>query len=254
MEILGITQGKIQDMLLVFIRISSFTITAPIFGYKFIPNTFKIALALFTTVLVGFSLPAYNFTISNNIEFSVIIAIQVFVGITMGNVANFTLEAIRYAGSLVDLQMGFGMSGVIDPKSEMKQTLIGEFQYIIAILILLSCNGHHWLLLSLINTFKTVPLYQNGISMEIIPIFIDYFCQIFVSGLQLSIPILTILIAIDVVSGLVSKLIPQLNIFIITFPFKISAGFIGVIILLPKMLEIYREMFYSIIINLRTLF
>jgi flagellar biosynthesis protein FliR len=254
MDILQISPGKFQDFLLVMTRVSCFFISAPFFGFKAIPAQVKILVSFFFSLMITASLPDHNYPISCLLELLALVMQQVVVGLLLGVVANFVFEGIRMAGELMDIQMGFGMANVIDPALNMRQTLFGEVNYLLAVLLFLTMNGHHLLFRALLKTFARVPLYELGFSTHFRCSFLDNFLALFVISLKIALPILVILLFIDVASGFISRLIPQLNIFVITFPFKIATGFIALIMLLPQILVIYRELILQMFMNLKMLF
>lgn len=254
MELFNVSPLKFQDFLLVMVRVSSFMVTAPFFAFRFIPTFLKILFSTIISFLIVSCLPAYNHQIATNIEFVAVIFDQVIVGLLLGIVSNLVFEAVRFGGEIIDLQMGFGMANIIDPTLQMRQTLFGEFNYMIAVIIFLVINGHHVLLLNLIKTFEKVPLYNFSFPDHFELKFIASYTDIFILGLKMALPILAVLLIIDVISGLISRLIPQLNIFVLSLPFKISGGFLCMIMFFPQLISFYKGIIHGMFINIKNLF
>jgi len=254
MELFSISPEKYQDFLLILVRTSALFISAPFFGFRLVPSSVKILCSVFISLVIAVYLPPSSYVVTTLVEMIVLIAHQILVGAMLGVIASFTFEAIRFAGEIIDLQMGFGMASIMDPSTQIRQTLFGEFNYILAIMVFIVINGHHFLLLNLISTFDKVPLYQLGFTSNIEFSILENFRSLFVIGLKLALPILALLLLVDIISGLISRLIPQLNIFVISFPFKITAGFIALIAFLPEILRIYAHLIKNIYFNLNALF
>jgi flagellar biosynthetic protein FliR len=254
MELFSISPEKYQDFLLILVRTSALFISAPFFGFRLVPSSVKILCSVFISLIIAVYLPPSSYVVTTLVEMIVLIAHQILVGAMLGVIASFTFEAIRFAGEIIDLQMGFGMASIMDPSTQIRQTLFGEFNYILAIMVFIVINGHHFLLLNLISTFDKVPLYQLGFTSNIEFSILENFRSLFVIGLKLALPILALLLLVDIISGLISRLIPQLNIFVISFPFKITAGFIALIAFLPEILRIYAHLIRNIYFNLNALF
>jgi len=254
MELFSISPEKYQDFLLILVRTSALFISAPFFGFRLVPSSVKILCSVFISLIIAVYLPPSSYVVTTLVEMVVLIAHQILVGAMLGVIASFTFEAIRFAGEIIDLQMGFGMANIMDPSTQIRQTLFGEFNYILAIMVFIVINGHHFLLLNLISTFDKVPLYQLGFTSNIEFSILENFRSLFVIGLKLALPILALLLLVDIISGLISRLIPQLNIFVISFPFKITAGFIALIAFLPEILRIYAHLIRNIYFNLNALF
>ncbi len=254
MELFSLSPERYQDFLLILVRTSALFISAPFFGFRLVPSSVKILCSIFISLIIAVYLPPSSYLITSLIELLVVVAHQILVGLLLGVIASFTFEAIRFAGEIIDLQMGFGMANIIDPSTQFRQTLFGEFNYLMAIMVFLVLNGHHFLLLNLIHTFEKVPLYQLGFSSNLEFSIMDNFRSIFIIGLKLALPILAVLLLVDIISGLISRLIPQLNIFVISFPFKITTGFIALIAFLPEIIRIYGHLIRNIYFNLNALF
>jgi len=254
MELFSISPEKYQDFLLILVRTSALFISAPFFGFRLVPSSVKILCSVFVSLIIAVYIPPSSYLVTTLVEMIVLVAHQILVGAMLGVIASFTFEAIRFAGEIIDLQMGFGMANIMDPSTQIRQTLFGEFNYILAIMVFIVINGHHYLILSLISTFDKVPLYQLGFNSNIEFNILENFRSLFVIGLKLALPILALLLLVDIVSGLISRLIPQLNIFVISFPFKITAGFIALIAFLPEILRIYTHLIRNIYFNLNALF
>jgi len=254
MEYLGISPYKFQDFLLILVRVTSFSIAAPFFGFRNVPMPVKALLGFFLSLIISSVIPCQNYVISCTLELFVLALQQVLTGVILGFVAGFVFDAIRMAGEFIDLQMGFGMANVFDPALQIRQTLFGEFSYLVALLLFMVMNGHHFLLRQLIATFYQVPLYQLGFSSHLKISFMANFAALFVSGLKIALPIVVVLTMIDIITGMISRLIPQLNIFVVSFPFKIAVGFVALMVLLPQILVVYRDMIAEMLLNLRGLF
>lgn len=254
MDIFSLTPERCQDFLLILTRTATLFISAPFFGFRLVPSSVKILCSVFISLIIAVYIPPSSYLITSIVELIVVVVHQIIVGALLGIVANFTFEAIRFAGEIIDLQMGFGMANIMDPSTQMRQTLFGEFNYLMAIMVFLVINGHHFLILNLINTFEKVPLYQLGFSSHLEFNILENFRYIFIIGLKLALPILAVLLLVDIISGLISRLIPQLNIFVISFPFKITTGFIALIGFLPEIIRIYGHLLKNIYFNLNALF
>ena len=84
--------------------------------------------------------------------------LEVLIGYTLGFVAYVIFAGIQLAGQMMDMQMGFGIVNVIDPQSGTQVPLIGNFQYLVAIMVFLGINGHHLLLRALNDSYHFIPV------------------------------------------------------------------------------------------------
>src|SRR5690625_7952206 len=83
---------------------------------------------------------------------------EVIVGLFIGLIAYIILSAVQIAGGFIDFQMGFAVANVIDPQTGAQSPLIGQYFYIIALLFLLSVNGHHVIIDGIFNSYEWIPI------------------------------------------------------------------------------------------------
>jgi flagellar biosynthetic protein FliR len=253
MDLLDVSPLAFQNYLLIVVRVSCFFSLAPFFGVRLIPFQVKILLSLITGWFVVSCLPVCGAPASSPEEMGVLVIRQVVIGCLLGAIAHFAFDAIRLAGDFIDQQLGFGLAGIIDPATQIRQTLFGELNYLIAIFLFMGLGGHRVLFLKILDTFRTVPLYGGVLPHRAADHFMASYVSLFVTALEISIPFIAILLIIDIISGLISRFIPQLNVLTLTFPFKISAGFLALMLLLPQVIDLYRVIFQRMFISLRGL-
>ncbi|KUO52526.1 MAG: hypothetical protein APF76_05700 [Desulfitibacter sp. BRH_c19] len=223
----------IQGWLLIFARASSFVAIAPFFSIQGVPALVKIGFSFTLAVIL---LPLVPFTPLDDIALLawwLLVLKEVAVGLTLGFITNMIFAAIRIAGELIDIQMGFAMATVLDPQTQTRTTLMGQFKYLVAILIFLAIDGHHVLIGSLVHSYTLVPLtnavFDPAISLYILKTFVGIFALAF----KIAAPIVAVLIIADISLGLVARTVPQINVFILGFPLKAGLGMLTLALVLP---------------------
>ena len=129
--------------------------------------------------------------------------------------------------------MGFGIVNVIDPQSSNQISILGQFLNIMAILILLSLNGHHVILNGLLHSFDVVPLGGVTLAAPVMEKLMAMSAEIFVVAVKISAPILVALFLISVAMGILARTVPQMNVFIVGFPVQIGVGLTALTVSLP---------------------
>lgn len=227
-------QNQLGFFLLILVRISGIFITAPIFGSRNIPVYVKAGLSM---VLSYILLPM----ISQNqgalpgqfLPFVLLIIGEFLVGLILGFVSSFIFSAVQMAGQLLDMQIGFGIVNIIDPQSGQQVPLIGNFKYILALVVFLSANGHHILLSALFNSFKLIPVTGVVFQPALSELIVDMVFGIFIIALKISLPVLVALFLTDIALGILARTMPQMNIFVVGVPGKIIVGIFILILALP---------------------
>ena len=226
--------SQFHILLLILLRVSAVLIAAPIFGHRSFLSPGKIGLAFMVTLIVfpivaerGFEVPEGIFT------YVFMMISEVIMGLILGFIVLLVFVGIQFAGQLAGLQMGFGIVNVIDPQSSNQISILGQFLNILAILILLSLNGHHVILNGLLHSFDVVPLGGVTLPEAVMVKLIALCAQIFVVAVKISAPILVALFLVSVAMGILARTVPQMNVFIVGFPLQIGVGMTALSLSLP---------------------
>lgn len=242
------------SFLLIFVRLTSFFVTVPIFSSRNVPQSAKIGLAFFLS-LITFMTIGIEPVVFDETYFLLILK-EVFVGLALGFIGTLILYAIQTAGGFIDMQMGLAIASVIDPQTGVHTPLMGQFKYILALLFLLSINAHHLLIKGIIESYKMVPLDQLGLNLtegEITQVIVQAFYHMFLSAFMIAAPIVVSLFLVDVALGIVARTVPQLNIFVVGIPIKLLAGFLMLLIVLPGYFFTLKNLFKSLIQSMEAL-
>ncbi len=221
--------------LLVLLRVSALLMAAPIFGHRNMLGRAKIGLAVMVSLIVfplvadqGIEIPQGFF------PYVFMMVREVLMGLILGFAVLLLFVGIQFAGQLAGLQMGFGIVNVIDPQSTDQVSIIGQFLNILAILLVLSSNGHHIILTGMMNSFDAVPLGGAvELNAGVIHKLIALSAQVFVIAVKISAPVLLALFLVSTAMGILARTVPQMNVFIVGFPLQIGVGLIAIAISLP---------------------
>lgn len=232
--------------LLIFCRISAFFVVVPVFSSRSMPTTFKIGLSFFIALVV-FSSRGTGITVPQDLSYILLIAREVLIGLLLGFIAYLMFMAIQTAGSFIDIQIGFGIANVIDPMTGASAPIIGNFKYMIALLMFLSMNGHHYLLDAIVYSYNWIPidnvLFLKMIDGSLSEFLIRTFAQSFILAFQMSAPLVTALFLTDVGLAFLARTAPQYNVFVIGVPLKIIVGLALLLLLMPGLAMLFQNLF-----------
>lgn len=228
--------------LMVFLRASGIFVAAPIFGNRYLPNQVKIVLALGTALILFPVVPVQSLpdTLVSLIPLGIG---ELLIGLIIGYISSLIFAAVQLGGQLLDTEMGFGIVNVLDPQSGLQLPLMGNFQYILALLVFLITNGHHLLLLALSDSFVAVPVGGLRISAGLTAAVVDLFAQLFVVALKISAPTLAALFLTSVALGIIARAVPQMNVFMVGLPVKLVTGILVLMVGLPLYLAVLERYF-----------
>lgn len=232
--------------LLIFCRITAFFVVVPVFSSRGVPNTFKVGIAFFVALVV-FTANGTGLVVPQDLSYVLLIVREILVGLLLGFVGYLIFMAIQTAGSFIDIQIGFGIANVIDPMTGASSPIFGNFKYMIALLMFLSMNGHHYLLDAIVYSYHWVPINNdlllkmaNGSLSEFL---VRTFAQSFVLAFQMSAPLVAALFLTDIGLAFLARTAPQYNVFVIGVPLKIIIGLALLLVLMPGLAVLFRSMF-----------
>ena len=219
-------------------------ISAPIFQSRIIQGRVKVLFALALALVVA---PYISSDLDLN-RFSTMMAIftliqELLVGLIMGFMVNLIFQAAQLGGYFTDISMGFGIVNVIDPNTGAQMPVMGQFNHILATMIYLAINGHHTLIRSLIQSYEVVKPGMLFIKKEAVGVFVNAFANTFYLGFKIGIPVMAAVFLTDVALGIIVKLVPQVNVFVIGFSVKIILGFVLLIFFIPVYVMLIASVF-----------
>ncbi len=229
MELHNIPIDRFQAFLLCAARVGSMLGTLPIFSGGQVPMKIRTGLALaFSLMLfpvVEPLLPRPDFSALN---LGLLLANEAILGLMVGFAGRLVFNAVEFGGTIIGYQMGFAAANVFDPQSEHQTSLIAQFQNVLAILIFLALDIHHLFLQAIVASYHTLPPGLLDLSGGAVPFLLQLAGNIFVLGIKFSAPVLAVLLLSGLVLGILSRVFPQLNVFMLSFPLNIGLSFLAI--------------------------
>lgn len=234
MDPFQISQYDLYRAMLLMFRTGAFLMTIPLFGNSAIPRMVRLLLIIALTVLIfPSSVVAPDRLPTTTLQLTVIILSELAVGFLMGFAVIVLFSAVQFAGHFIGLQMGLAVANVADPMGTGQISVIGEFYYLLSILIFVTIDGHHYALDALIRSFERVPLGGAVFSQEFTGFLITLTGTVFVLGVKLAAPVVITLLIVNAVLGILSRTVPQMNVFVVGFPLSIGVGLAMIGVSLP---------------------
>jgi flagellar biosynthetic protein FliR len=237
----------VETFVLVFIRMTGLFAISPIFGRRNLPSYYKIGFAFFLAVLLVSSqdvrAPEGGGTL---LEYALVAMLELLVGIAIGFIPYLMFSTIYLAGQLIDMKIGFSMVSVLDPVSNMQVPVTSNFYFILCMLLFVSVNAHHSVIKALFFSYRSVPMGRLTVSGPVTEGVVRLFADLFAVGFRIAAPIVFTILLTDVALGIISKAMPQMNVFLVGLPLKILVGLAIIVLTLPALLAILAELFRNI--------
>jgi flagellar biosynthesis protein FliR len=235
---------QFQTFLVVCARVSGFIAAIPVLVSAQTPGRVKTALVLVSSLMLfpimAKSVPQMNFS---PLPFFLLILSELLLGLLLALVARLIFTAVEFGATVIGFQMGFASANVYDPQSERQVELLSQFQNVFAILIFLAIDGHHIFLKTAVLSYDLLPPGQFDIAGEAIPFLMQLASHMFTIGVQFSAPLLAVLLFSSLILGILARVFPQLNVFLLSFPLNIGIGFIVILLTLNMVSTLIRREF-----------
>ena len=212
------------NLLLVLARVSSFFFATPIFSTRSIPRVVKLAISLSVTIIVSMTIPTEQVEPYSLIDFGLMAFREALIGVVLGYSVNIVFLGIQSAGEFVDVFAGLQMSSSYDPITGTNGTFYSNIYNWIATLLFFNMSGHHYLITGIINSFLFIPVGENVLLELNVSVIASLLVKTFYISVQLGFPMAVILFLIDVILGMISRVVPQINVFILGMPIKLAVS------------------------------
>ncbi|MDP4160435.1 MAG: flagellar biosynthetic protein FliR [Bacillota bacterium] len=233
MSLQALLQWNLSLFLLILSRWAGMIMLAPVFGARGVPGVVKLALAGSLSVIIYPLISADKPPIPVELlPYVAVVVKEILVGLVIGFVIYTLTAVLQGAGQLIDFQMGFTMGAAIDPVYGVQSPMMGNFQIVLATMLLLATNSHHYLIAAMVKSYAYIPLNPTTMPKDFL-FYAQLVTHVFALAIQLAMPVFGALLVSDVGVGLLSRTVPQLNIFSVVFPVKIIFGFILLLLSVP---------------------
>lgn len=225
--------GKFLVGVLFFIRILGFMTTSPIFRNPAVFPQMKVMIGVILAISITNIFWEEQPDIDFHLWYMILLVLkEFFVGIIIGFSYNLVFFAARFAGGILDFDMGYQTSLLFSPDSG-SPTLIGELKDLATLMLFLFINGHHFMIEGLYASIRAVPITTFEITGTSVQLLIKFTTTIFIIGMKMAAPVLVALFLTNLALALLARVAPQTNIFILSFQLKIAIGLIVLFLSVP---------------------
>jgi len=253
-SLLQLSALEFEKLLLIVLRVGGIMTVAPMFGHRNIPSMVKVGFIIIVSIVLLPTIPVSSIDFPPELfSLAGVLVKEIAAGLAIGFTSLFLFIAVQFAGNIIGLQMGFGIVNVIDPNSSTQIPIIGQFQFLIAMLIFLAIDGHHILISAVAGSFQMIPLGQVSFSEVSCDILVRGAVNTMALAIKIGAPCIVTLFLLDVSLGIVARTVPQMNIFIVGFPLKIGVGLFMLGISFPIIGYVFNKLLQNLDSNLNHL-
>ena len=205
-------------------RVSPLFVLAPLFSSKLVPARVRgivavaLAVGLSPVLVRGHHLPTAP------VELAWLAGKELLIGLAFAFVIGAVFTAVAVAGSFLDTMIGFSYGSLVDPLTGTSSSVLQQAYSLVSILVFIAIGGDAWVVKGLARTYDLVPLDRMPDLGALVGGVDVAFVSIFASAIQVAGPVVLALALTDAAFGLVSRVVPQLNVFGVGFPAKVTVG------------------------------
>lgn len=233
-NILNFSPGTYFFFFIILVRISGIFITAPIISSSNVPRVVRVYIIALCSLIFFNILPPISFdTNLSGITYMLICMKELIIGLLLGAIPRVIFAAVDFAGTIIGFQMGFSIANVVDPQTDTQVSIIASFETVLATLLFLAIDGHHIFIEAISISYEQIPINGANLDPNKIEFLLRITADLFIIGLKLSAPYIVALLLANVIMGFMARSVPQMNVFVVGFPFTIGLGLILLAIGMP---------------------
>lgn len=225
------------DNILVFVavlaRIAPLFLIAPVFSSRQIPAQARAIIAVALAIGISPAADPGRALESGTGAVLGMLAVEFLVGFLIAFLLACMMAALEAAGTLLDFSIGFAFGAQIDPLSGNQNAVLARVYGLIGVIVFITIGGDEWVLQGIAKSYELIPAGSTPNILAIIAGADNAFVGILGTALQIGAPVMLALLLTDVAFGLVTRVVPQLNVFAVGLPVKVLVGMALIGVTLP---------------------
>ncbi|MCL1924778.1 MAG: flagellar biosynthetic protein FliR [Defluviitaleaceae bacterium] len=234
--------------LLILMRMLGFFIIMPVFAANSIPAMVRVFFSISFAFIVYIS---ELFIVADVVYFGesiwgafFLLLTEFLIGFAQAYIVFIVFSAIYLAGQFIEQNIGYNQLTMFDPISGFQAPVFGNLLYMTAMVILIITGNFNRILLQLFSSFIHVPIgtvsfLNNAVSIHMINVIINSFYM----GVQIAMPFIGSMLVLNIALGIMVKIIPQLNVFVVGIPIRILVGLVILVFIVPLFSSVFTTLF-----------
>lgn len=229
----GSVDTELWRLLFAMLRIGAALLAAPFFGAASVPVVVRTGLTGVIAVLVCAWTPLQPPPALISLDGLLMAAGEILVGLSLGFILQVTFAAPVIAAELIGGAMGLGMTQGHDAATGDRSTALGQYFSVVLALIFLSLGAHLQFLNLVIESYRVFPPGHTWLGPDRLEYILSFGSEMFTTAAAIALPVTLILLIVQLVTGVLSRSAPSLNLFALGLPAGVLAGIAGLIVAFP---------------------
>jgi flagellar biosynthetic protein FliR len=228
--------------MLAFARIGTMVMLLPGVGELSVPMRVRLTIALVLTAVI---MPLHRSTYQIDLQVPgpvlMLLFQELFVGAVLGLTARLTISALQIAGTVIAQQMGLGFVTAVDPTQGQQGVIVGNFLSVLGITLIFALDLHHLVIAALNDSYTLFRPGDVPIVGDVAALLARTVASAFRIGVQLAAPFLAFGLLFNLGLGVLSRLMPQMQVFFVGMPLSILAGFLILLLVVGAMMTTFTD-------------
>jgi flagellar biosynthetic protein FliR len=240
-----LSQG-VFAFLIVFVRVGAAVTIMPGIGDSFVPANIRLYIALgLSLVLAPFVAPYLPSPVPQTLPLLTLIGMEFIVGVFYGTVARALIVALDTGGMIISNMSGLGNAQLFNPALATQGSLVGAFLSMTGVVMLFVTNMHHMLFYGILDTYQMFPVGQVPDTGGMADILSTAIASSFRVGLQIGAPFVVIGMVLYIAMGVMTRLMPQVQVFMLAVPLQILLAFFTLSLVFSAMMLYFLGQFQA---------
>jgi flagellar biosynthetic protein FliR len=220
--------------------------TAPFFNSNMFPRLAKLGLSFFFS-LVAINLVDYSALQYDGIMgYAALVLKEAITGAMIGFASGMCMYILNFSGHMIDMEIGFSMAQELDPATNVQSTISANLFSQMFLIIFVLSDMHYFVIDAIYDSYEMIPVGGANLSADFVSIMGTYIADYFIIGFRIILPVFSCILIINVVLGILAKVAPQMNMFVIGMQLKVFVGLFLLFMLmefLPNIVDfLFQEM------------
>jgi flagellar biosynthesis protein FliR len=226
--------------MLVFARIGTMVMLLPGLGELSLPVRVRLTVALvLAAVLLPLHRNAYTVDLKSFGPVLALLGEEMFIGAVLGLTARLTISALHTAGSVIAQQLGLGFVTAVDPTQGQQNVIVGNFLTMLGITLVFATDMHHLVIAALDDSYSLFRPGEIPLLGDVAALTTRTVGSAFRIGVQLSAPFIVFGLLFNIGLGVLSRLMPQMQVFFVGLPLSIILGFLILLLVVGAMMAVF---------------
>lgn len=236
------------SFMLMFARLGTMVMLLPGLGDLSVPVRVRLTIALtLTAVMFSLHQSAYQLDLKSTGPVVTMLFQEIAIGVVLGLTARLSISALQTAGAVIAQQMGLGFVTSVDPTQGQQGMIVGNFLVLVGMALIFATDLHHVLIVALNDSYRLFKPGEMPLTGDAAAHIVKVAATAFRIGVQLSAPFIVFGLLFNIGLGILSRLMPQMQVFFVGVPISILIGFLILALVLGAVMTVFLDYFETML-------